>query len=49
MTWEGKVGDTLSRTSEKKIIQTLKDMTGAVDIEILSVDSWDEDDDDEAY
>ena len=45
MTWEGKVGDILANTSEKKIKQTIKDMTGAVDVEILSVDSWDEDED----
>ena len=48
MTWDGKVGDMLAKTSEKKIKQTLKDMTGAVDVEILGVDSWDEDENDDA-
>lgn len=47
LTFDGKTAETLARTSEKKIKQTLKDMTGAVDIEILSVDAWDEDGDDE--
>lgn len=46
MTWEGKVGDTLAKTSEKKIKQALKDMTGAVDVEIIDISSWDEDEGD---
>ena len=47
LTWEGRVGDMLATTSEKKIKQTLKDMTGAVDVEIISIDSWDEDEEDD--
>jgi len=46
ITWEGKVAEMLAKTSEKKIKQTLKDLTGAVDVEIISVDCWDEDDED---
>jgi len=45
LTWEGTPGKALSRQSEKKIVKTLKDMTGAVDVEIIEVNSWDEDDD----
>lgn len=45
MTWEGKVGDMLAKTSEKKIKQMMKELTGACDVEIIKVDSWDEDED----
>ena len=47
LTWDGKVGDMLNKTSEKKLKQILKDMTGAVDIDIVEVNSWDEDGEDE--
>ena len=42
LTWDGKAGEMLGNTSEKKIKQTLKDMTGAVDVYVVSVNSWDE-------
>ena len=45
MTWEGAAGKALSQQSEKKIKKTLKDMTGAADVEIIEVNSWDEDED----
>lgn len=44
ITWDGKAGEVIGKTSEKKVKQTLKDMTGAVDIDIIEVNSWDEDD-----
>jgi len=44
ITWEGKAGEAIGKTSEKKVKQTLKDMTGAVGIDIIEVNSWDEDD-----
>ena len=47
LTWDGKVADVLGKTSEKKIKSTLKDMTGAVDVEIIEVNSWDDDDDED--
>lgn len=37
LTWDGKIAETLSKTSEKKIKQTLKDMTGAMDVNIIEV------------
>ena len=46
MTWGGKVGKMLATQSEKKIKKTLKDMTGADDIEIIAVDSWEEENED---
>ena len=49
LTWDGKVGDMLNKTSEKKLKQILKDMTGAVDIDIVEVNSWDEEDNDGQY
>lgn len=45
LTWDGQVGKALSKTSEKKIRQTLKDMTGAIDIDIIEVNSWSESED----
>ncbi len=42
LTWDGKVGKMINDTSEKKLRQTLKDMTGAVDAEIIEINSWDE-------
>lgn len=47
MTWGDKVGKMLSTQSEKKIKKTLKDMTGADDIEIIEVNSWLEENDDD--
>lgn len=49
LTWDGKTAETLAKTSEKKVKQLLKDLTGAVDVEIISIDSWDEDEDSEDY
>lgn len=37
LAWDGKIAETLSKTSEKKIKQTLKDMTGAMDVNIIEV------------
>lgn len=47
LTWDGKAGDALSKASEKKIRQSLKDMTGAVDVDIIEVNSWTEDEEDD--
>lgn len=47
LTWDGKIAETLSNTSEKKIKQTLKDMTGAMDANIIEVNSWTEEKDEE--
>ena len=47
LTWDGKIAETLSKTSEKKIKQTLKDMTGAMDANIIEVNSWAEEKDEE--
>lgn len=46
LTWDDKAGEVLGKTSTKKIKQMLKEMTGAIDIEIISIDSWDEDNED---
>ena len=45
ITWDGAAGKALSNTSDKKIRAMIKDMTGAIGVEIISVDSWDEDED----
>lgn len=45
MTWNGAVAEMLKRQSEKKIKQTLKDMTGAVDVDIIEINSWTEEED----
>lgn len=47
LTWDGKAGNALSKASDKKIKQSLKDMTGAVDVDIIEVNSWTEDDEDD--
>lgn len=47
LTWDGKAGDALSKASDKKIRQSLKDMTGAVDVDIIELNSWSEDDDED--
>ena len=49
LTWNDKTGETLAKTSEKKVKQLLKDLTGAIDVEIISIDFWDEDEDSEDY
>ena len=49
LTWNDKTGEMLSKTSTKKVKQLLKDLTGAVDVNIISIDSWDEDEDSEDY
>lgn len=49
LTWDDKAGEMLAKTSTKKIKQLLKQMTGAIDVEIISIDSWDEDEDSEDY
>lgn len=45
LTWDGKIAKAMREQSEKKIKQTLKDLTAANDIEIIEVNSWDEEDD----
>ena len=42
ITWEGQMAKAINSSSEKKVKQTLKDLTGAADIDIIKVDSWDE-------
>ena len=42
LTWEG-VNKNFANQSEKKLKRTLKDMTGASDVEINEVNCWDED------
>ena len=44
LTWEG-VPKEFCNQSEKKMKKTLKELTGAVDVDIIKWDSWDEDDD----
>lgn len=43
ITWEGQMAKAINSSSEKKVKQTLKDLTSAADIDIIKVDSWDED------
>ncbi len=43
LTWDGLPGKALSKASEKQIKRTLKEMTGASDIDIIEVNSWSED------
>lgn len=45
ITWDGPIAKVLSQTSNKKIKATLKDMTGAVDVDIIEVNSWEEEED----
>lgn len=45
ITWE-KVGEDFAGQSEKKIKRSIKDMTGAVDVDIIEINTWDEDDED---
>ena len=45
ITWEGQMAKAIRDSSEKKVRQTLKDLTGAADIDIVKIDSWDEDGD----
>lgn len=49
LTWDGKMAEVISKTSEKKLKQTLKDITGAIDVDIIDVNSWSEDDEDETH
>lgn len=49
LTWDGVVGKMLSQQSEKKIKNVLKDMTGAVDVEINDISSWDEEEEFKSY
>ena len=44
LTW-GSMGKSFSEQSEKKIERTLKELTGADDVEIIDVSSWDEEED----
>ena len=39
------MGKSFSEQSEKKIERTLKELTGADDVEIIDVSSWDEEED----
>ena len=43
LTWGERAGQAIGTTSQKKLKQTLKDMTGAKDVEILDIKSWSED------
>ena len=43
ITWEGVPAKAIFEKSEKKIEGALKEMTGAIDVEILDIDSWDDD------
>lgn len=47
ITWEGAPAKALEGQSEKKIRKFLKDMTGAVDVDIIDVNSWTEAEDEE--
>lgn len=47
ITWEGAPAKALAGQSEKKIRKFLKDMTGAVDVDIIDVNSWTEAEDEE--
>ena len=42
LTWEG-MDKNFANQSEKKMVRSLKDMTGADDVEIIEVNAWDED------
>ena len=44
LTWEG-MNKNFVNQGEKKLQRSLKDMTGADDVEIIDVNAWDEDGD----
>ncbi len=46
LTWDGVTATAIHNSSEKKIKKLLKDMTGAEDVEIIEINSWDEDSED---
>ena len=46
LTWDGVTATAIHNSSEKKIKKLLKDMTGAEDVEIIEINSWDEDNED---
>lgn len=48
ITWEG-VNKNFATQSEKKFKRSLKDMTGATDVEVYEVNFWDEDNEDADY
>ena len=45
ITWEGKPAIAMANASERKIKDIIKGMTGAVDVEIIEVNSWTEEGD----
>ena len=47
LTFEGLAGKAMASQSEKKVKRFLKEITGAVDVEIIEVNSWNEDDEEE--
>jgi len=47
MTWGDPMARALRDSSEKKIKQMLKEFTGASDVDIIEVNSWSEEDDED--
>lgn len=47
ITFDGAAGKALSQQSEKKIKKMLKDLTGAIDVDLIEINSWDEDEDED--
>ena len=46
LTWGGKQASMIANQSEKKLKTFLKDLTGAEDVDIIDVSSWDDLDED---
>lgn len=46
ITWEGQSAEVINGKSIKKIKAFLKDLTGAVDVDIIEQNAWDENDED---
>ena len=44
LSWGGRPAEILGNQSTKKTKQTLKDLTGADSVEIIDINSWNEDD-----
>lgn len=45
LTWQG-MNKAFAQQSEKKIKRSLKDISGADDVEIIEINSWEEDEED---
>lgn len=45
ITWDGKIAEVLRSANERSIKDSIKDMTGAIDVKIIEVNSWNEEDD----